>query len=245
MFFFHKTNFNCYSNRLFPTIEKEQETSGSFSLVTSTPLGVVVCLVLHSCSQLCPKVWQALVGSQTDAGAFLDLGVCWRLALWQEEKKPEQSAHCVVFLHFLVNAWIAKTTLLVCNYLLWNAFVIYVIRNLFRFFTYLISICVSLVCPWILANLTPIDFNLSPSCEEGLNKVINNEHSLCEVLSDCHGCVKSCEVASVYLVWSHSCPQTLASYVGALMYFSPVNHLVLNFTLLLFCIKKNFWRCGR
>ncbi|KAJ7411437.1 hypothetical protein BTVI_49908 [Pitangus sulphuratus] len=32
------------------------------------------------------------------------------------------------------------------------------------------------IYPWILASLTPIDNNLSPGCEEGLNKML-----LCKV----------------------------------------------------------------
>lgn len=111
------------TDSLRTSVRLPQETSGSPSHVTSTPLGVLACIVLR----YCPKVWQTLVGSQKNAGAFLGLGVCWCLAHWQEEKKPEQSGHCVVFLYFPVSALIANTTLLICNYLLWNAFVVFVI----------------------------------------------------------------------------------------------------------------------
>lgn len=49
-----------------------------------------------------------------------------------------------------------------------------------------------------------------------------------------------CEVtqSGLGVLWSHSCSQTLASNRSVLIYFSPVKHLVLNFILLLFCIKK-------
>lgn len=60
-----------------------------------------------------------------------------------------------------------------------------------------------------------------------------------KVLPHCHTCVKSHEVASVYLVWSHACPPSLANEVGVLinLVFTCGAH---GFELALsFCIKKN------
>lgn len=50
--------------------------------------------------------------------------------------------------------------------------------------------------------------------------------------------MKSHKVVSVHFVWSHSCPQTLASNHGVLTYFSPVKHLVLNCILIYSALKK-------
>lgn len=71
-----------HSNPLTTGMKHPQDTSQSFSHVMSTPVSALACMVLHSCSQPCPKVWQALMGSQADAGGFLELGVCWSLAHW-------------------------------------------------------------------------------------------------------------------------------------------------------------------
>lgn len=108
---------------LRPFKKKFETFSGDlwiFFSCNKCPLGVLACVLLHSCSQPFPKVWEALAGNQTDNGASLGLGVCWCLAYWQEEERPEQLGDCGFSL-FPRNAWIANTTLLICNCLIWNA----------------------------------------------------------------------------------------------------------------------------
>lgn len=79
------------------------ETSGSSSWVARTLFGVLACIVLYSCSHLCPKVRQAPAGSLTAGGTRLHLGLCWcqsHWGIWRE--KPEQTGHALIFPYFPV-----------------------------------------------------------------------------------------------------------------------------------------------
>lgn len=88
---------NLNQKPLRPFKKKFETFSGDlwiFFSCNKCPLGVLACVLLHSCSQPFPKVWEALAGNQTDNGASLGLGVCWCLAYWQEEERPEQLGDC-------------------------------------------------------------------------------------------------------------------------------------------------------
>lgn len=150
---------------LRPFKKKCETPSGElwiFFSCNKCPLGVLACILLHSCSQPFPKVWETLAGSQRDDGAFLDLGVCRCLTYWQEEERPEQLGDCCFSLfpnkclnsqHHIINSWLSDLKCFLMHTFVPLLQVSYFNSN-------------SPIYLWILTSLTPTDINLSPGCED-------------------------------------------------------------------------------
>lgn len=106
---------------LRPFKKKCETPSGELRIFFSCnkcPLGVLARIPALSLSPKCEKLWQ-------EAKEMMVPFWIWGFAdAWLTDRKRRglSNRETVVSLYFPINAWIANITLLICDYLIWNAF---------------------------------------------------------------------------------------------------------------------------